>query len=323
MSSADKKFTARQMREIQAQQLREQTRHHIGDQMRLVRKESSQLSSIWDVDPDAALKFHAGLDLGQLDCGSTPGFEGRKADAKEFVSLSSGEISSFQEQLYANGVKGSRRRILIILQGMDTSGKGSMVEHVFRQTSPMGIHYHGFAAPTDEERNHDFLWRIRRELPKDGWISIFDRSQYEDIVMPRIYGTYPRMIWESRYGEINDFEHRLADDGCSIIKIFLSISKDFQKKRFLKRLDDPTKYWKFDPSDLKARSHWDDYMHAWQEVMERTSTDYAPWHVVPANHRWYSRAALSQILRARMQEMNLAWPPADFNVDEVKQELLD
>ncbi|MFT9305604.1 MAG: PPK2 family polyphosphate kinase [Bifidobacterium aquikefiri] len=322
MSLTTEKFGAHELREVQAQQMREQSKHHRRDKMRMVRKESSELSSIWDIDPDVALRFHAGLILGQLDCDSTPGFEGRKADAKEFVSLSSYEINSFQEQLYANGVKGSHKRVLIILQGMDTSGKGSMVEHVFSQLSPMGIHYHGFAAPSHEELNHDYLWRIRRELPKDGWISIFDRSQYEDIVMPRIYGTYPRTIWESRYDEISDFEHRLVDDGCSIIKIFLCISKDFQKKRFLKRLDDPTKFWKFDPSDLKARSHWDDYMNAWQDVMERTSTNYAPWHIVPANHRWYSRAVLSQILRARMQEMNFAWPPADFNVDMVKHQLL-
>ncbi|MFT8638954.1 PPK2 family polyphosphate kinase [Bifidobacterium sp.] len=317
----ERQLTIKELRTVQAQELRKQTKRHIHDRLQIVRKESSELSAIWDVDPDSALRFHSGVVLGDVDCESTPGFESRKSDAKEFVSLSSDEIGNYQSLLYANGVKGSRRRILIVLQGMDTSGKGSMVEHVFSQTNPMGIHYHGFGAPTQKELNHDYLWRIRRELPKDGWISIFDRSHYEDIVMPRIFGTYPRQIWEARYDEINDFEHRLTQDGCVIIKIFLCISKDFQKKRFLRRLDDPRKYWKFDPSDVKAREHWDDYMDAWQEVMERTSTDYAPWHVIPANHRWYSRAVLSQILRARLQDMNLSWPPADFNVDLVRQHL--
>lgn len=316
-----RKVTAQELRAVQAMELREQTKHHMRDSMRIVRKASGELSSIWDVNPDEALRFRDGVLLHDMNCDATPGFEGRKADAKEFVALSAAEISGYQGLLYANGVKGSRNRVLIILQGMDTSGKGSMVQHVFSQTNPMGIHYHGFAAPNDEELNHDFLWRIRRELPKNGWISIFDRSQYEDIVMPHIFGTYPRCVWESRYAQINDFERRLADDGCTIIKIFLCISPDFQKKRFLKRLDDPTKHWKFDPSDLKARAHWNDYMRAWQEVMERTSTDYAPWHIIPANHRWYSRAVVSELLRSRLQAMNMQWPPANFDIDEVRQQL--
>lgn len=297
------------------------TAHSVERRLEDATLSSKALSAVWDEPSAELLRFREGMDLTSIAPASTPGFPGRKAEGKRFIDISAGEIMRFQHLLYANGSRGSRRRILLILQGMDASGKGGIVQHVFSQVNPMGIHYHGFGAPTAEERQHDFLFRIRRELPKPGWMAVFDRSQYEDIVMPRIYGTYPETLWRSRYRTINDFEGRLADDGCTILKVFLVTSKDAQKRRFLKRLDDPSKHWKFDESDLDARARWDDYMQAWQEVFERTSTPSAPWYLIPADKRWYSRAVVSELLRTTMQDMDMRWPEANMDMDAARRRL--
>ncbi len=284
-------------------------------------KASELLSSIWTLPPSQLLRFHHDTDLASMNGGATPGFDGNKEDAERFISISSAEIAQYQRLMYANGVKGSRRRLLIVLQGMDASGKGGIVRHVFRQGDPMGIHYHGFGAPKGEELDHDYLWRVRRELPEHGWISVFDRSQYEDIVMPRIYQTQPEEVWKARYDEINKFESELIADDCSIIKIFLVVSKEEQKRHFLARLEDPTKYWKFDASDLEARARWDDYMQAWQEVFARTSTERAPWYLVPADNRWYSRAVVSELLRNTLKNMNMIWPPLEVDAADMRRQL--
>ena len=227
-------------------------------------KSSQDLSAVWTLPPAQLLRFRPETPLARVDGTQTPGFKGGKKRAQRFINLSAQISNRYQLLLYANGAKGSPQRVLIILQGMDAAGKGGIVRHVFGQGDPMGIHYHGFGAPNEEERRHDFLWRIRRQLPKPGWIAVFDRSQYEDIVMPHIYGTYPPKVWQPRYDQINAFEHELVTSGCTVIKVFLVISKDEQKRHFLKRLTDPTKFWKFDESDLEARSRWDEYMQAWQ-----------------------------------------------------------
>ncbi|KAB7791448.1 PPK2 family polyphosphate kinase [Bifidobacterium leontopitheci] len=291
-------------------------------------KSSELLSAVWSLPPAQRLMFHRGVsvaDLAEHGAAETPGFDGDKADAERFMTLSSSEIARYQRLMYANGVKGSTRRLLIVLQGMDASGKGGIVRHVFRQGDPMGIHYHGFGKPTDEESAHGFLWRVERELPDPGWIAVFDRSHYEDIVMPHVYGTYPEDVWRGRYDLVNEFEKSLVASGCAIIKIFLVSSRDEQRRHFLGRLDDPTKYWKFDMSDLDARDRWDDYMAAWQEVFEKTSTSAAPWHLVPADNRWYSRAVVSELLRTTLRNMNMTWPPlADgIDPDEVRRRLAD
>ncbi|MBT1173013.1 polyphosphate kinase 2 family protein [Bifidobacterium sp. MA2] len=281
-------------------------------------KSSELLSAVWSMPPAQRLMFHHGVDVADLaahGAGETPGFEGDKYDAERFIDLSASGIARYQRLMYANGVKGSNRRLLIVLQGMDASGKGGIVRHVFRQGDPMGIHYHGFGKPTEEEASHGFLWRVERELPDPGWIAVFDRSHYEDIVMPHVYGTFPEDVWRARYDLVNEFERSLAADGCAIIKIFLVSSREEQRRHFLARLDDPTKYWKFDVSDLDARDRWDDYMAAWQEVFERTSTPAAPWYLVPADNRWYSRAVVSELLRTAMRNMNMTWPPLEANVD--------
>lgn len=276
-------------------------------------KSSQLLSAVWSLPPQQRLMFHPSDRLTDIDPSSTPGFEGDEEAGEEFIRLSSSEIARYQRIMYANGVHGDRHRVLIVLQGMDASGKGGIVRHVFSQVDPMGIHYHGFGKPTPKELKHGFLWRIKKELPADGWISIFDRSQYEDLVMPQIQGTFPPEVIEERINKVNEFERKLVADGCAIIKIYLVSSKEAQKRHFLKRLDDPTRYWKFDPSDLDARDRWDDYMTAWQGVFERTSTSWAPWYLVPADHRWYSRIVVSELLRTTMKNFNLTWPPLDVD----------
>ena len=281
-------------------------------------KSSELLSAVWSMPPAQRLMFHPGVDLAETadgQSGATPGFDGDRYDAERFISLSSSEIARYQRLLYANGVKGSNRRLLIVLQGMDASGKGGIVRHVFRQGDPMGIHYHGFGKPTEEETSHGFLWRVERELPDPGWIGVFDRSHYEDIVMPHVYGTLPEDVWRARYDLVNEFERSLVADGCAVVKIFLVVGREEQRRHFLGRLDDPTKRWKFDASDLDARDRWDDYMVAWQEVFERTSTTAAPWYLVPADNRWYSRAVVSELLRTTLKNMNMIWPPLASNVD--------
>ena len=280
-------------------------------------------ASVWTCAPDRLLRFRPAMGLKEMDCAATPGFLGGKADAERFIDACAEEIARYQQMLYACGRRGFRRRLLIVLQGMDASGKGSVVKHVFRQVNPMGIHYHGFGAPDEEERRHDFLWRVRRELPEPGWIAIFDRSHYEDIVMPHVWGTADESVWRARYDEVNAFERELVADGCAMLKIFLAVSKEEQKRHFLARLDDPTKHWKFDESDLAARERWSDYMDAWQDVFEHTSTPAAPWYLVPADHRWYSRAVVSQLLREVLAGFDLQWPPLDAGVDaaEIRRRL--
>lgn len=280
-----------------------------------VAKVSELLSSVWDLPPAQLLRFHSDMDVREVDPHALPGWGGDRGDAEHFMQISSLSIARYQRLLYANGTKKSNKRLLIVLQGMDASGKGGIVRHVFRQGDPMGIHYHGFGKPTDEEARHGFLWRVERELPKNGWIAVFDRSHYEDIVMPHVYGTYPEAEWCGRYDLVNEFERSLAADGCAILKIFLVVSQEEQKRHFLGRLNDPTKYWKFDMSDLDARERWDDYMGAWQEVFEKTSTQTAPWYLVPADNRWYSRAVVSELLRTTLKNMNMTWPGLDPDVD--------
>ena len=229
------------------------------------------------------------------------------------------ELSLYQAKLYAQNTYG----LIIVLQAMDAAGKDGTIKHVFSHLDPNGVHVVSFKQPTTEEKDHDYMWRINKALPRRGNIGIFNRSHYEDVVMPHVYGTYPEDVWRARYDQINDFERELAASGCAILKIFLVVSQEEQKKHFLGRLDDPTKFWKFDISDLEARDRWDEYMAAWQEVFEKTSTAAAPWYLVPADNRWYSRAVVSELLRTTLKNMNMTWPPLEPEVDpdEVRRRL--
>ena len=258
------------------------------------------------------------VDLGAIDTRSTPGFDGKKSDARKLQPELAERVATLQEQLYADGRTGGSRSVLLILQGMDTSGKGGTVEHVVGQVDPGGVHVVAFRAPTEEERAHDFLWRIRRQLPEPGMVAVFDRSHYEDVVAVRVRNLEPRRIWSRRYATINRFEERLAGAGTVIVKCFLHISPEEQRERLLARLDDPTKQWKYRPGDLEDRALWDEFQRAYGDAIERCSTDAAPWHVVPADRKWYRNWAISRLLCERLEELGLGWPGATFDVDEQK-----
>jgi PPK2 family polyphosphate:nucleotide phosphotransferase len=262
------------------------------------------------------------VDLGTIDARATPGFGGKKADAQALQPELAGRIATLQEQLYAEGRSGGKRSVLLVLQGMDTSGKGGTVKHVVGQVDPAGVHVVAFKRPTREELEHDFLWRIRRELPEPGMLAVFDRSHYEDVVAVRVRKFVDRRTWSRRYATINRFEERLAAQGTLIVKCFLHISPEEQRERLLARLDDPTKHWKYRPGDLDDRALWGDFMRAYGDAIERCSTDAAPWYVVPADRKWYRNWAIGRLLIERLEQLALGWPAATFDVEEQKARLL-
>jgi PPK2 family polyphosphate:nucleotide phosphotransferase len=248
----------------------------------------------------------------------------KSAKAAGEAALAAGnlELSELQEKLYAESRAGGRRSVLVVLQGMDTSGKGGIVHHAFGGANPAGLSAHSFGAPTDEEKAHDFLWRVHRKLPGAGIIGVFDRSHYEDVLIHRVRGLSAPDIVEARYGKILDFERDAAERGITIIKVMLHISLDEQKERLLARLDRPEKHWKFSPDDLTERTFWDEYQEAYEIAIARTATDHAPWYVVPANHKWYARLAVQTIVLEKLRELNLEWPIASFDVEAAREKLL-
>ena len=264
----------------------------------------------------------ANVDLSAIDTRATPGFSGAKADAQKVQPELAERIATLQEQLYAEGRSGGKRSVLIVLQGMDTSGKGGTVKHVVGQVDPAGVDVVAFRAPTAEERRHDFLWRIRKRLPEPGMLAVFDRSHYEDVVAVRVRGIADRRTWSRRYATINRFEERLAAQGTVIVKCFLHISPEEQRERLLARLEDPTKHWKYRPGDLEDRALWDDFMRAYEDAIERCSSDAAPWYVVPADRKWYRNWAISRLLIERLEQLGLGWPAPTFDVEEQKAKLL-
>lgn len=197
---------------------------------------------------------------------------------------------------------------------MDTAGKGGIMRHVVGAVDPQGVDITSFKAPTAEERKHPFLWRIRNALPKPGMIGVFDRSHYEDVLIVRVHDLVPRAQWSRRYGQINTFEESVADKGTTIIKVMLHISKDEQKARLTERLERPDKHWKFNPGDIDEREHWVDYQEAYQAVIDKCSTDVAPWYVVPADRKWFARLAVMQLLKEHLEQLDPQWPVADFDV---------
>jgi PPK2 family polyphosphate:nucleotide phosphotransferase len=258
------------------------------------------------------------VDLSAMDTRATPGAVGAKADAEKLQPELAERIATLQEQLYAEGRTGGNRSVLLVLQGMDTSGKGGTVKHVVGQVDPGGVHVVAFRNPTPEERRHDFLWRIRKELPAPGMLAVFDRSHYEDVVAVRVRRIADRRTWSRRYAAINRFEERLAAQGTVIVKCFLHISPEEQRERLLARLEDPTKHWKYRPGDLDDRALWDDFQRAYGDAIERCSTDAAPWHVVPADRKWYRNWAISRLMCERLEQLGLGWPAATFDVEEQK-----
>jgi PPK2 family polyphosphate:nucleotide phosphotransferase len=262
------------------------------------------------------------VDLSALDTRATPGFEGDKAAGRASLAALSPRLSDLQERLHAEGVSGGSRRLLLILQGMDTSGKGGVIRHVVGQVDPQGCAITSFKAPTREELAHDFLWRIRRRLPGPGKLGVFDRSHYEDVLIVRVHNLVPRTTWMRRYAAINRFEARLADDDVRVVKVFLHISKEEQRQRLLARLDDPTKLWKFNPHDVDERASWADYQEAYAAALERCNNDTAPWYRVPADRKWYRDWAVANLLVEHLEDMKLPWPKPDFDIEEQRARLL-
>ncbi|MVU83569.1 polyphosphate kinase 2 family protein [Nocardia sp. ET3-3] len=263
-----------------------------------------------------------GVKVSDLNTSATPGFKGDKKAGEALLAERAGVLSDLQEKLYANGRSGDTRSVLLVLQGMDTAGKGGIVRHVIGSVDPQGVDHAAFGVPTPEEKKHHYLWRIRRKLPRGGQIGVFDRSHYEDVLVVRVHDLVPPDVWEKRYDEINRFERKLVDDGTVVVKVAMFVSLDEQKKRLQQRLDRADKYWKFNPNDIDERAFWPQYQEAYQAVLDRTNTDHAPWYVLPCDSKWYSRLAITELLIDALQGLKLDWPEANFDVDEQKKRLV-
>ncbi len=253
-------------------------------------------------------------DLTLVDPASTPGFEGGKAAGLAALAGLAPRVAGLQEMLFAEGRAGGERAVLLVLQGMDTAGKGGTVKHVLGQVDPMGVRYKAFKAPTEEERRHPFLWRIRKELPEPGVIGVFDRSHYEDVLVPRVHHLVQARTIQRRYDAINAFEEQLVAAGTVVVKCFLHLSYDEQRRRLLSRLNDPTKQWKYNPDDIDERERWFHYQEAYAAAVGRTNTETAPWHVVPADRKWWRNLAVTRLLIETLEGMSLAYPRAHYDV---------
>ncbi|MEU2614429.1 PPK2 family polyphosphate kinase [Micromonospora sp. NPDC007271] len=289
-------------------------------------------------------------DLAGIDPRSTPGLPrvaGRGSRRREWarrqVELLGAELGRQQEMLYASAKQslgsevatsapsqagaqlgGDRpRRVLLVLQAMDCGGKDGTIKRVAGVMNPLGLHIRSFGPPTEEELRHDFLWRIRRALPPPGYVGIFNRSHYEDVLVARVEALVGETTWRGRYDTINAFERELTDNSVTLVKVMLHISYAEQGERLMERLTDPTKHWKYNPSDLDTRARWDDYQAAYAEALRRCDTDGAPWFVVPADRKWYRDWAVAQLLRETFDALDLGYPPADFDVERERERLRD
>jgi PPK2 family polyphosphate:nucleotide phosphotransferase len=273
------------------------------------------------------------FDLSSVDPRATPGLPPPKrlkrlhGDPKAWSVEAVGEIGRAlgveQEKLFAGAVAaGDRRRVLLVLQAMDCGGKDGTVRAVAGTMNPQGVSIVAFGPPTAIERRHDFLWRIERALPGPGMIGVFNRSHYEDVLVARVRSLVPGEVWRTRYNRINEFEGRLAANGVTMIKIMLHISPEEQRERLLARLDDPMKWWKFNPGDIDERAYWDQYQQAYADALTRCSTAAAPWYVVPADRKWYRNWAVATLLRETLEDLDLTYPSVDFDVAEQRRRLL-
>jgi PPK2 family polyphosphate:nucleotide phosphotransferase len=267
--------------------------------------------------------------LRRIDPRGTPGLpRGRAVDenpkkwSRTAVAAIGEELASYQEKLFASAKQGQTgKRILLLVQAMDCGGKDGTVRSVTRGMNPSGMKAVGFGPPTDEERAHHFLWRVRRALPAAGQVGVFNRSHYEDVLVARVHRLVPEDVWTRRYDEINEFEAEQAADGLTMVKVMLHISPKEQRKRLLDRLDDPTKLWKYNPGDLAERARWDDYQQAYQDALNRCGTAVAPWYVVPADRKWYRNWAVATLLRQTFADLDPHYPAADFDVDAERPRL--
>jgi PPK2 family polyphosphate:nucleotide phosphotransferase len=269
---------------------------------------SGRDSDRWLVPPGAPFS------LADRDPRDTTGAPGGKKDTKKSLEELSARLAALQDPLYAE----SRQSLLVVLQAMDAGGKDGTVKHVFRGVNPQGVRVTSFKEPTPLELAHDFLWRVHANTPHHGEIGIFNRSHYEDVLIVRVEDLVPESVWRRRYRHINHFEWLLHDSNTRVIKLYLHISREEQAERLQARLADPCKHWKFDPGDLRKRERWDDYMAAYEEAIQRTSVEHAPWYVVPADRKWFRNWAVSRIVIETLEEMDPQYPEPAENLDGIE-----
>jgi len=274
-----------------------------------------------------ALDLRAGKNfrLADVDPAGTPGFSGSKNDLAARFAHYDEELYELQERLFANGRAHEENApsLLVVLQGMDTSGKGGAIRNVLSVFDPQGTKTVGFGKPTDEELEHDFLWRIRKHDPVPGQIVAFDRSHYEDVLIQRVHKWVDEDEVDRRFAAIRDYEQEIAGKNVKILKIFLHISPQFQKENLLERTEREDKYWKYDPSDIEERGYWDEYMAAYEDAIRRTDEIWAPWYVIPTDNKKYARMALKFLIVDALRHLELSWPAPDFDPEEERQRILD
>jgi PPK2 family polyphosphate:nucleotide phosphotransferase len=258
------------------------------------------------------------VDLGKIDSDERELFEegGKDESLKAFDKLQD-ELQHLQKLLYAQ----NKHRVLVVMQAMDTGGKDGCIKHVFSRIDPQGIEVTPFKKPSEEELAHDFLWRVHAKVPRNGQLVIFNRSHYEDIIAVKVKKIYPEKVWKQRFRHVVEFERMLAEEGTTIVKIYLHISKDEQKQRLESRLENPDKHWKFNPDDLKDRALWDNFMETYEEVISKTSTEHAPWYVVPANRKWYRNLVVARIMLDTLKKLDMefpeiTWDPSTMDVED-------
>lgn len=259
----------------------------------------------------------ADVDLRELPTRDDVLFDGDKKAGLVRLDELSREIADLQRRLFAE----DRHRVLVVLQGMDTSGKSSTIRDVFRHTNSLGVHAVSFGKPSEEELQRDYLWRIHAHAPRRGEIAVFDRSYYEDVTVVRVLDLVPKKVWKRRFEHLRAFERMLADEGTTIVKLFLHISREEQAEQLRERIEDPAVRWKFNPSDLEARADWDAYRKVWEDAIGETSTDDAPWYVVPADRRWYRKVAVATILRDTLADLEPGYPEVDEDLTRYLDDL--
>jgi PPK2 family polyphosphate:nucleotide phosphotransferase len=259
-----------------------------------------------------------GVDLDRYDTADTGDYAGKEEADAELSGLVR-RIADLQARLYAE----ERRSVLVVLQGIDAAGKDSTVAHVFRGSNPQGVRVYTFKEPTQEEATHDFLWRYHRDTPPDGMIHVFNRSHYEDVLVVRVKDLEPEELWRSRYDSINDFERMLVREGTIVVKFFLHISKEAQLDRFRERLERPDKHYKFSANDVRERRFWDSYQEAYCDALQLTSTPWAPWYVVPADHKWYRNLVVARVVAGTLDALDPQWPEQDEEVEAYALEELE
>ena len=258
------------------------------------------------------------VDLADHDTADTGGFDDPAEARAELVGLTE-RIADLQARLYAE----EERALLVVLQGIDAAGKDSTVAHVFRGVNPQGCRVYAFREPSNEEAAHDFLWRYHQDTPGRGMIHVFNRSHYEDVLVVRVKGLVAEERWRSRYDSINDFERMLVREGTTVLKFFLHISKDCQLERFRERLERPDKHYKFSSNDVRERRHWDAYQQAYRDMLAETSTPWAPWYVVPADHKWFRNYVVARTVAGTLDAMGPVWPEPDEDLERFAAEELD